>query len=300
VSTSTTAQFTSLLPNDVLARVERMRVNPRRRQTNRMRGEHLSSKGGTSIEFVDYRDYVPGDDIRYVDWNIFSRLNHPYLKLFAHEEEMHVVVLLDASTSMQYEGKFDLARQVAAALGVMGLMNVERVSVYSCASLQKDPVMLPPITGRANLKRFLTFLEDLQGGGEFPVERAIEEALKRHRGKGVALVLSDFLTFGDVTRAFNLLHTAGLEIYGLQVLGPSELDPELTGDLRFIDSETLQSLDVSSVGELLGIYHEHRLALENHLSAECRKRNGRFLSVPSDDPIKTVLFDKLLRRGWIR
>jgi uncharacterized protein (DUF58 family) len=213
---------------------------------------------------------------------------------------MHVVVLLDASTSMQYEGKFDLARQVAAALGVMGLMNVERVSVYSCASLQKDPVMLPPITGRANLKRFLTFLEDLQGGGEFPVERAIEEALKRHRGKGVALVLSDFLTFGDVTRAFNLLHTAGLEIYGLQVLGPSELDPELTGDLRFIDSETMQSLDVSSVGELLGIYHEHRLALENHLSAECRKRNGRFLSVPSDDPIKTVLFDKLLRRGWIR
>jgi uncharacterized protein (DUF58 family) len=295
-----TAQFTSLLPNDVLARVERMRVNPRRRQTNRMRGEHLSSKGGTSIEFADYRDYVPGDDIRYVDWNIFSRLNHPYLKLFAHEEEMHVVILLDASTSMQYEGKFDLARQVAAALGVMGLMNVERVSVYSCASLQKDPVMLPPITGRANLKRFLTFLEDLQGGGEFPVERAIEEALKRHRGKGVALVLSDFLTFGDVTRAFNLLHTAGLEIYGLQVLGPSELDPELTGDLRFIDSETMQSLDVSSVGELLGIYHEHRLALENHLSAECRKRNGRFLSVPSDDPIKTVLFDKLLRRGWIR
>jgi uncharacterized protein (DUF58 family) len=293
-------QFTTLLPNDVLARVERMRLNPRRRQTNRMRGEHLSSKGGTSIEFVDYRDYVPGDDIRYVDWNIFSRLNHPYLKLFAHEEEMHVVVLLDASTSMQYEGKFDLARQVAAALGVMGLMNVERVSVYSCASLQKDPVMLPPITGRANLKRFLTFLEDLQGGGEFPVERAIEEALKRHRGKGVALVLSDFLTFGDVTRAFNLLHTAGLEIYGLQVLGPSELDPELTGDLRFIDSETMQSLDVSSVGELLGIYHEHRLALENHLSAECRKRNGRFLSVPSDDPIKTVLFDKLLRRGWIR
>lgn len=295
-----TAQFTTLLPNEVLARVERMRLNPIRRQTNRMRGEHLSSKGGASIEFADYRDYTPGDDVRYVDWNIFSRLNHPYLKLFAHEEEMHVVLLLDASASMQYEEKFTLARRVAAALGVMGLMNVERVSVYSCASMQTDPVILPPVTGRANMQRFLRFLEDLDGGGEFPVEAAIEEALKRHRGKGVAVILSDFLTFGDVTRSFNLLHTSGLEIYALQILGPTERDPELTGDLRFIDSETRQTLDVSSVGELLGIYHDHRRALETHLTAECRKRSGRFLSVSADEDIKTVLFDKLLRRGWVR
>ena len=134
----------------------------------------------------------------------------------------------------------------------------------------------------------------------FPVEQAIEEVLKRHRGRGVAVVLSDFLTFGDVTRAFNLLHNAGLEIYGLQILGPTELDPELAGDLRFVDSETEQTLDVSSVGELLGIYHEHRLALETYLSAECRKRSGRFLSVSSDEPIKSLLFDHLLRRGWIQ
>ncbi|REJ91153.1 MAG: DUF58 domain-containing protein [Planctomycetota bacterium] len=294
------SQFTTLLPNDVLARVERMRLNPIRRQTNRMRGEHLSSKGGTSIEFADYRDYVAGDDIRYVDWNIFSRLNHPYLKLFAHEEEMHVVILLDASQSMLFEEKFDLARQAAAALGVMGLMNVERVSVYSCASLQSEPVIMPPVTGRASLQRFLKFLEGLAGGGAFPVEQAIEEVLKRHRGRGVAIVLSDFLTLGDLTRGFNLLHNAGLEIYGLQILGPSEIDPELTGDLRFIDSETQQTLDVSSVGELLGIYHEHRLALEAHLSAECRKRSGRFLSVSSDEPIKSLLFDRLLRKGWVR
>ncbi|REJ71627.1 MAG: DUF58 domain-containing protein, partial [Planctomycetota bacterium] len=248
----------------------------------------------------DYRDYVAGDDIRYVDWNIFSRLNHPYLKLFAHEEEMHVVILLDASQSMLFEEKFDLARQAAAALGVMGLMNVERVSVYSCASLQSEPVIMPPVTGRASLQRFLKFLEGLAGGGAFPVEQAIEEVLKRHRGRGVAIVLSDFLTLGDLTRGFNLLHNAGLEIYGLQILGPSEIDPELTGDLRFIDSETQQTLDVSSVGELLGIYHEHRLALEAHLSAECRKRSGRFLSVSSDEPIKSLLFDRLLRKGWVR
>jgi uncharacterized protein (DUF58 family) len=296
---SAPAQFTKLLPNDVLARVERMRLAPVKRLTNRQRGEHLSDKGGTSIEFADFRDYVAGDDLRHVDWNIFSRLNHPYLKLYSHEEDMHAVLILDGSTSMAFEGKFELARQLAASLGVMGLMNVERVSIYACGR-GREPVFMPPSSGRGSLKRFFAFLEELEPGGDVPVEAAIELALRRHRGRGIAVVLSDFLTFGDVVRSFNLLHSAGLEIYGLQVLSPSEMNPEMTGDLRIVDSETEQTLDISSIGELIGIYHEHRVAMENHLTAECRRRNGRFLSMASTEPLKTVLFDRLLRRGWVR
>ncbi|MCA8998346.1 MAG: DUF58 domain-containing protein [Planctomycetaceae bacterium] len=277
-----------------------MRINPRRRRTNRMRGEHLSGKGGTSIEFSDFRDYVPGDDMRYVDWNIFSRLNQPYLKLFAHEEEMHVPILIDTSASMAFEGKFELARQLAASLGVMGLMSVEKVSVYPCGPPPRTTPNLKPCSGRASLKKFFGFLEGLSAAGDLGIDLAIEEVLKNHRGKGTAIVISDFLTFGDVSRSFNLLHGAGLEIFGLQILGPSERNPELTGDLRFVDSESSQTLDVSSVGELLGIYHEHRQALEDYLGSECRKRAGRFLSVGSDAPLKTVLFDTLLRQGWIR
>src|SRR5690606_9955723 len=125
---------------------------------------------------------------------IFARINHPYLKLYRHEEEMHVVILLDASTSMQFEEKFELARRLAAAFGVMALMNVEKVSIYSCSDRSADPLVLPPCRGRASLRRMLAFLEELSAGGEFPVEAAIEQALKRHRGKGVAVVLSDFLT----------------------------------------------------------------------------------------------------------
>ena len=83
--------------------------------TNRTHGEHLSGKGGTSIEFSDFRDYVAGDDLRHVDWNIFSRLHRPYVKQFRYEEQMCVVILLDASTSMTFDGKFERARQIAAA-----------------------------------------------------------------------------------------------------------------------------------------------------------------------------------------
>src|ERR1700730_5891343 len=141
---ATQAQFTALLDNDVLARIEKMRLLPRRRLPNRSRGEHHASKGGTSTEFADYRDYVPGDDVRYVDWNIFARLERPYVKLYRHEEEMHVVPIVDASSSMHSDGKFERARQLAAAVGLMGLMNVERVSAYVCNHVGKEPLFLPP------------------------------------------------------------------------------------------------------------------------------------------------------------
>ena len=293
-------QFTNLLPNDVLNRAERMRVNPARRRTNRQRGEHLSGRGGTSIEFADYRDYVPGDDLRDVDWNIFGRLNQPYLKLRAQEEELHVVLMVDASTSMRFEGKFDLARQVAAALGTMGLMGGERVSVYSCASKQTNPEILPARSGRPAMRRFFKFLEDLTCGGDLPVDQAVDKVLRRHRGLGIVYVLSDFLSQADFSTSFNKLNSAGLEIAVVQILAPSEIDPQLNGDLRFVDSEDQDILDVSSVGELLNIYQDHRLALEDRLATNCRKRNGRFLALSSQTPIKEVLFEKMLRYGRIR
>lgn len=293
-------QLTTLLPNDLLARLERLRVNPRRKKTNRAHGEHLSGKGGTSIDFSDYRDYVAGDDLRYVDWNIFSRLNQPYLKLFAHEEEMQVPILLDASSSMNFEGKFELARQIAAVFGIASLTSVEKVSVYSCAQTGNPPAVFPATRGRASVRRFLSFLEGLTPGGEFPIDQAIEDVLQRRRGKGVVVVISDFLTFGDVGRAFNLLHGSGLEIFAVQILGPSERNPELTGDFRFVDSESGTTLDISSVGELLGLYQAHRQALEDHLSKECQKREGRFISLTSDQAIKTVVFDELIRKGWLK
>jgi len=294
------AQFTSLLPNKVLAQLERMRLNPTRRLTNRTHGEHLSGKGGTSTEFTDYRDYVAGDDVRYVDWNIFSRLNRPYLKLYRHEEEMHVVVIIDASSSMMFENKFDLARRLAASFGVMTLMNIERLSVYSCNHVGDAPKLLPPCTGRVSMKRLFAFLEQIEGGGDFPIEEAVEAVLHRHRGRGIAVLLSDFSTFGDIQRSLNYLFSAGLEIFALQILSSAELDPELNGDLRLVDSETGHTLDVSSAGDLLGIYHQHRLAQEEQLATWCRQRSGRYLAVDSSEPLETILFDRLRRQGWVR
>lgn len=293
-------QLTSLLPNSALARLERLRVNPRKRQTNLGRGEHLARKGGTSTEFTDYRDYTAGDDVRYVDWNIFSRLNRPYLKLYRHEEEMHVVVLVDGSSSMLFGDKFLLAKRLAAAFSVVGLYGGERTSVFACHSHGKAPEQVGPMLGRPALRRALSFLENLSGGGDSMIDLAVDEVLGRHKGRGIAILLSDFLTLGDLTRSFNRLHAAGLEPHAVQILSQEELEPELAGDIRLVDSETGEALDISSANDLLALYHEHRQALEDDLSAMCRQRGGRYVLVRSDEPLDEILFDRLRRQGWIR
>ena len=292
-------QLTTLLTNDVLDRLERLRIASRSKRTNRSRGEHLSGKGGSSTEFCDYRDYTPGDDTRFVDWNIFARLNRPYLKQFHREEERHVVLLIDASTSMKFEQKLERAKQLGAAFGLLGLRNAERVSVYASHQARGAPERLPPCRGRGSLRALLGFVEKIEGGGDAPLEGALEQVLKYHSGRGVCVLLSDFLTFGDLKRGFNLLHAAGLEPLGLQILGPREIEPELAGDIRLVDSETGQSVDVSSAAGLLGIYQEYRKALADELAGLCERRAGRFAAISSEVPVETVLFDQLRRRGWI-
>jgi uncharacterized protein (DUF58 family) len=292
-------QLTSLFDNSVLSRLERLRINATRRFTNKSRGEHLTGRGGNSIDFSDYRDYSPGDDIRFVDWNIFSRLNRPYLKLFELEEEMHVAVIVDASSSMMFENKLDRAKQLAAAFGVMGLFGNECVSVDAFNSRDESISRFPRCIGRASMMKMFSFVERVEGGGDAPLETGIESFLKFHSGRGTAVVLSDFMTFGDLTRAFNLLFGSGLEIFAVQILGPSEIDPEVTGDLRLVDIETELGLNVSANPGLLRVYQEYRGIHERHVGDLCKQRCGRFLSISSQDSLNWVLFDLFRRRGWV-
>ena len=292
-------QLTTLLDNGVLARLEKMRIASTRRFTDRRKGERLSGRVGTSNEFSDYRNYVSGDDVRFVDWNVFARLNRPFLKLYRQEEEMHVDVLLDGSSSMTFEGKFERAGQLAAAFGVMGLLGTERVSVTVLNSPDKRPVRLPPCTGRANMMKLFAFLEAAEAGGSELIDEGIELFLRHHVGRGIAVVISDFLTFGDMKRAFNRLFSAGLETFGIQVLGPGEIEPEIDGDVRLVDCETDSTMDISA-GELRDLYHEHNLAFQSELADLCRQRSGRFVSISTEQAVEWVLFDLLRRKGWIR
>ena len=292
-----TSQLTALLSNRDLDRLARLRLNAARRFTNRSRGEHLAAKGGTSTEFCDYRDYSPGDDVRFVDWNIFARIERPYLKQFHHEEELHVALLVDVSNSMLFEGKLQLGQQVAAALGAVALRSVEKVSVTVLGG--QVPSRLAPCRGRSSLGKFFAFLENLTPGGDMPIDSGVEAFLRRHSGRGVAILISDFLTSGNLRRAFNLLHSAGLEIFAVQILAPSELAPHIAGDIRLVDSESGGVLDVSSAADLLSLYQEYREAHASLIAELCRQRQGKFLALDSADSIEHIVFDTMRRKGWL-
>lgn len=291
------ARLTSLLANRDLDRLARLRLKATRRFTNRARGEHRAAKGGTSTEFCDYRDYAPGDDVRFVDWNIFARIARPYIKQFHHEEDLHVAIVVDGSTSMKFESKWERARELAAAFGVVGLWGQERVSVTVVGGESKS--RLPPCTGRASQRKLFTFLEQANVGGSMPFARGIESFLRRHHGRGVVILLSDFLSPEDFDRSFTRLQGAGLEVFALQLLGPSELSPDAGGDLRLVDSETQAGLDISSANDLLALYHEYRVRHTMRVAELCRRIQGRFHSVDASESLDSILFDTLRRRGWI-
>jgi uncharacterized protein (DUF58 family) len=297
VDTSTTSGGPLLTPAQ-LSRVERLRLNARRRFTNRTRGEHLRGRGGNSTEFSDYRDYHEGDDIRHVDWNIYARLRRPYLKIFQQEEEMHVVLLVDASASMAFEDKFAFARRLAAALGVMALLGQEKVSAWSF-NRDNQPVNCPPGTGRAARPRLMRFLEGLAPGATLPLDAMVERVLALHRGKGVMMLLSDFLVEADFPALFNRIHSASLEPMALQILGPSEMDPALADDARLEDSENGLLLDVTAGDDLLRAYQDYRAAFCGHIENLVRQRGGLYACVSADRPFESVLTEDLQRKGWV-
>jgi uncharacterized protein (DUF58 family) len=296
---STGTRLTRLLPNELVTLLERLRVQALRAATGRGRGDQLSGRGGASIDFADYRDYTPGDDLRFVDWNIFSRLERPYLKLFRREEERHLVVLIDISRSMAYADKLTRACELAAGFAVMALHANDRLSIWAVAGDGRDQ-RLAATRGRASLRRAFAAIEGLEhASGTVPIERAIEAMLARHRGHGVCVVLSDLLTDGDLKRSVGRLAAQGLEPALIQILAPAEIDPDIVGDVRLVDCESAGTLDVSGVGDLLDLYQRYKTLYQDQLAEWSTTRGGRFLPVSSADSAAAILAGRLRRAGWI-
>src|SRR5438552_1345744 len=157
-----------LLAPEFLRRLETLELVSKKIRAGRMKGDRLSKRKGRGSEFADFRQYAVGDDLRFLDWNLFARLERLFVRLFLEEEDLHVHLLLDVSRSMDFGTPTKLlqAKRVAAALGFIGLVNLDRVAVWAFAD---KPVSSPVLRGRANLPRLLNFLDNLEPGeaGDF-------------------------------------------------------------------------------------------------------------------------------------
>src|SRR5437660_6266925 len=173
-----------LLEPQFLARLEQLELVSRKIFLGRMKGERRSKRKGQSVEFADYRNYVVGDDLRFLDWNLYARLDRLFLRLFMEEEDLHFYVLIDSSLSMDFgnPSKLHYAKQIAAALGFIGLVNLDRVVIE--AFNDRLTQSMPAVRGRRSLWRLLDFLQKLEPAGPSNLRESLKTFTMKSSGKG--------------------------------------------------------------------------------------------------------------------
>jgi uncharacterized protein (DUF58 family) len=312
------ANYATLFGADFLKKLERLTLISRKLRSGRMKGERRSVKRGTSVEFADYRNYTPGDDLRRVDWNAYARLERLFLKLYQEEEDLTVHVLVDASRSMDWgdqdplaattdspatpradTNKLLYAKRTAAALGYIALSGFDRVTVagFNRQGMQR----FAPSRGKGHAVTLLRFIAGLQATGETDLDASLRAYAAYARYPGLCFVLSDFFTAQGGTEGLAALQAGGHEIQVLHILAPAEVHPELSliGDLRLRDSETGAVQEVSIDGGLLDLYAEKFAAWQGALESFCRRRGINYLQVTTDTPFEDLVLHYLRQRGVV-
>ena len=270
----------------------------RGRHRGRFEGLHASPRAGVSLEFADYRDYCPGDDIRYVDWKVLGRLNRAVVKTFVREEDVPISVLVDLSASMGIgsPAKSEVAARLAVAISYVALKEFDRVGLYPFSDALHPP--LPPRHGMRQLARIVQALRDATPGGGTSIDEALGAFAGQSRENGLVFVLSDFLTErGWREGLLRLLHR-GDQVVAVQILDSEDLQPLVEGIAQLVDAETNRSIELT-VGPATRM--QYRKLLESRIQELEQFAVGHRVThfvVPTDLPIR-VLFHEMFRRNGV-
>ncbi len=292
-----------LIDSALMAKLDQVDVVSRKIFAGKLQGERRSKKRGVSVEFADYRHYVHGDDLRFVDWNIYARLDRLFLKLFLEEEDLSLLIAIDRSASMDWgnPNKFVFAQQLAMALGYIGLVNNNRVSLYGFN--REEMLPLPSLRGRRRTRDIGTWLLDLEPGGESAFDDAMRTVALTRQGKGVMIILSDFMFKEGYEKGLRYLAGGGYDTFCMQLLSPEEIEPAkhgLGGDLRLTDIEDDDTAEVTVSAALLKRYKENLDAYCGKLRDFCVRRGISHLTIDTSTDLTTLLLDYLRRRGLLK
>lgn len=294
------AEQGKILDPAFMRKLERLELIARRVQAGAVKGERRSPRRGVSIEFADYRDYVQGDDMRHIDWNIFGRLDSFHLKLFEDHEDLTLHIIVDASRSMAFgaPGKLEYACKLAAAIGYIGLAGHDRVCVEAFSG--EGSALFPPARGKGSAGELFKFLNSIRPGGSTELESAIKAHFLKVRNKGVAVVISDFFVEGGYEDALRRLAMCGSEMYAIQVLAPEEMDPGVSGDIKLVDSEGGDAVEITVTPAMLKRYHQRREEFCEGLRRFCLARGMGYFLAASDTPVERLTLDLLRKGGMIK
>ncbi len=305
-----------MLSEAFLQSLRTLRLNVPRRRVGTLTGERRSVKRGRSVEFADYRNYTPGDDPRRVDWNIYARLERPYIKLFEDEEDLTTHILLDDSPSMFWQPEDDgteaghlaqkwlCAAQLAVVLGYVALTSGDKV-VLETSSFQR----FGPKRGVASAAALIAFVERVSATDKNALRampsgrrQTLNAWLKRYAldaRPGLCILISDMLDEGGYAEGFNALGSSRLDVNLLHTLSPDELDPQFTGDLRLRDVETANLQDMSMDDNVLNQYRQRLATWSEEIAANVRRRGGRYHLTDTSLPLEEILLKDLRREEWL-
>lgn len=289
----------ALLTKDFLARLESLEIVSRRIRRGRFRGERRSVRRGASVEFADHRPYGAGDDLRFLDWSLYARLELLMTKLFHDEEDLAVHLVLDRSASMEFgePTKSLHAKRVLAALGYVALLGMNRVTLWSPG--KDGDLELRDLRGSRSAERLFDGLERAAATGDATLGEPLRRYSGTRRPRGLMLLASDFLHRDGAWEHLRPLVRGGLEVHCLRVLSPEEARPAIEGDLRLVDSEDGSGIDVTVTPKLLDLYEKARTAYDQKLDQFCRSRGITLVQTTTDEPFERLVLDVLRARGLV-
>lgn len=303
----------TLFDETTLRKLEQLSLVATRVRAGVMKGERRSTKRGTSIEFADYRDYTRGDDLRRLDWNVYARLERPFIKLLEEEEDLTVHILLDASRSMDWPNQDDLlfaptgdwhkfryALRLAGALGHIGLTTGDRVTVGMLGG-QRLTERWGPSRTRGQTLRLLSWLEARSAHGALTeLNTALVDYGLRGGRSGLAFVISDMFSPDGYQDGLTALLARGYEVTIVHVLSPDEIEPQVAGDIRLIDSETEVGQDVTIDGAMRDLYTRRLREWRDEMAGYCLGRDVHYISVETGTPWENVILFALRRAGVVK
>lgn len=286
----------SFFTPEFLAQLERLSLLSRRAFRGSVKGERRSPRRGHSVEFADYRAYGHGDDLRYVDWNVYGRLDRLHVKLFVDEEDLCLHLLVDASASMRFgtPSKLDYALRTAAALAFVGLVNHERVGVGILRERASEG--WPPARGRNQVVGLLDFLAAVQPTGPTRLNEALGDYAARAREPGLAVLVSDLLDPRGFEAGARRLLERRYDVHIVHLLDPAEMNPDLAGDLRLEDAETGEVRDITVDAETIRAYRERLSHFLQRVEGFCRSHEVGYHRVITDTPVEEFVVAQLRGR----
>lgn len=260
-----------LFDSTFLSKLEYLSLVSRRVFRGSLLAQRRTLQFGGGIEFADHREYAAGDDLRYLDWNIYARHGDFLLKRFQEEQDLHVYFLLDCSRSMAVgaPAKFDLARQLTAALAYIALADLDRISIVAFADRIIDE--FPLTRGKARILSLLEFLDGLEmQGTDTDLGQSVREFLRRKQRSGLAVVVSDLFSPGGYEQGLDQLRHRRYEPHVVQLHDRQEAEPNFLGDVELFDVENDSTRKVTVTESNLRTYRRIFTEFQQRVAKYCR------------------------------